>query len=183
MTLLFALLSFTMLGLAAYGSDDSDSETTQRNMPETKPIPASSSSSLISKPLPRSRTKRTVFTVAKPSKQSHSDVDSDEAERPTKKAKLESRKGKGSSSLLAMLPAPSKKIPPPKSPTRGTYGTGVNLKFPSAEEVSENKESRDVDKSTFLLPPSLEKSKIKSNKGDHPIAAASEVDFFSLGSE
>ncbi|KIJ44043.1 hypothetical protein M422DRAFT_252538, partial [Sphaerobolus stellatus SS14] len=78
-----------MLGaLAAYASDDSDSDTLPQNpkaIPKPAPAATQKESSLAlpspSQPLSKPKTKRAVFTVAKPTKGSDDD-ESNESQRP-----------------------------------------------------------------------------------------------------
>ena len=197
-----------MLGLEGYGSDDSDSESPsqqqQRPQPQATPASSTSKKSTLSLPpptrsLPKAKSKRTVFTVAKPSKPASSDEDGDD-ERPSKRPRINARTGAGSSSLLAMLPAPSKTTPVRTAPPRvlGSASQGGNAgvimppfidSLPRGDIPNgsiENK-AEEVDKSTSLVPPSLAKGKEqvasidKEAKSVSSAPAAAAVDFFSLG--
>lgn len=197
-------------GLEGYGSDQSDSESSS-NPIQLQAAASSPKKSTFSLPPPtntnaaksrslqpsKSRSKRPVFTVAKPSG-AYSDGEGDGKERASKKPRLDSRTAAGSSSLLAMLPAPSKAAPvSTASPqilgaaAQGGGRTGVLMTFNkhTVQDESNGCDTQITDaiepKSTTLLPPSLTRGKTKPPAPPKESTFAPQVpsvDFFSLGS-
>ncbi|KAF8509266.1 mitotic checkpoint regulator, MAD2B-interacting-domain-containing protein [Gautieria morchelliformis] len=194
-----------MLGLEGYGSDDSDSESLpppQRPQAQAGPASSTSTKSSFSLPpptrsLPKPKAKRPVFTAVKPPKATSSDEEGGGGERPAKRPRLDARTAAGSSSLLAMLPAPLKAVPARTAPPRvlgsAFQGGNAGVIVPSSSDSSTvwddpNGTTEDhidvVDKSTLLLPPSLAKGKSQAASMDKEPKSVSStaVDFFSLGS-
>lgn len=147
-----------MLGIEDYGSgsdNDSDSEIVsvppKSSLLSKLPPPSKKSSislpapsSSISLPPPKPKRGPKKITIGLPALSAPNDDDDEfESERPAaKKPRLES--GAGSSSLLAMLPAPKQKNPTLPTPERvlgGGKGPGLvfNTSRPSATPVPLNK--------------------------------------------
>lgn len=166
-------------GLDAYDSDESDTEPSiQTESKSTTGGKTNTSTSLLFLPPPvnsaRPRTRRAVFTIAKPTKSSTLDEEEhDEEQRPAKKPKLDIPAGK--SSLLAMLPAPSKPTIPVPSKTLDVKRTAV-INHDLSDEFAADPAA--IDDETSLIPvQSLRKSNTQARENSCP----SGVDFFSLG--
>ncbi|GJJ12102.1 hypothetical protein Clacol_006343 [Clathrus columnatus] len=159
-------------GLDVYGSDESDSDSLiqvqKKTVDEHK---SSASKSLLSLPPPvhsaKPRPRRAVFTVAKPTRGPTSDEENEEDHpKVTKKPRLDSKAGAGSSSLLAMLPAPSKSIVP--APSKANTATITNSEVLNINSTEESGNARN-------LISSLQKGAAGETKPYKP-----SIDFFSL---
>lgn len=167
-------------GLEAYGSDESDSDSPvhieDSSTAREKTI---TSESLLSLPPPvnsaKARPKRAIFTVTKPTKNLGLDKDeeNEEAKRVTKKLKLGPKTSAGSSSLLAMLPAPTKTtLPVTSKASKGNLLATTDVEERHAEESAESHSK------TLLIP--VQSLKNTPNHKSHQSKPS--VDFFSLGS-
>lgn len=161
--------------LANYGSDSgSDSESGAPIAPPPKPAPISATSSSSRVPQPKKK-KPIKITLDLPKASSGSEDeknigDNHEVggdERETKRAKLP-KGGKGTSSLLGMLPPPKRKLP--QSSTSATKGTGLTVnksmgrpQLPAPPKaIDENSDDEDnVPKVRDMLPASLARKQQK----------------------
>ncbi|OXG40741.1 hypothetical protein C359_00087 [Cryptococcus neoformans Bt120] len=161
--------------LANYGSDsgsDSDSEAPIAPPPKPAPISAASSSSRVPHPKKKKPIKITLdLPKASNGSEDEKNIGDNHGvsgdERETKRAKLP-KGGKGTSSLLGMLPPPKRKLP--QSSTSATKGTGLTVnksmgrpQLPAPPKaIDENSDDEDnVPKVRDMLPASLARKQQK----------------------
>lgn len=161
--------------LANYGSDsgsDSESEAPIAPPPKPAPISATASSSRVPQPKKKKPIKITLdLPKASNGSEDEKNIGDNHGvsgdERETKRAKLP-KGGKGTSSLLGMLPPPKRKLP--QSSTSATKGTGLTVnksmgrpQLPAPPKaIDENSDDEDnVPKVRDMLPASLARKQQK----------------------
>lgn len=169
--------------LANYGSDsgsDSESEAPVAPPPKPAPISAASSSSKVPQPKKKKPVKITLDLPkasdgSEDEKNVGNNVEMGEDERETKRAKLP-KGGKGTSSLLGMLPPPKRKLP--QSSTLATKGTGLTVNKAMARPqlpappraIDEDSDDEDsVPKVRDMLPASLARKQQKMESKEEVI--------------
>ncbi|KDQ18472.1 hypothetical protein BOTBODRAFT_52477 [Botryobasidium botryosum FD-172 SS1] len=200
-----------MLGIVDYGSDGgSDSESEVASVPKPPPQPLSTAASDaptkpkstlgLSLPPPKTTKRRNgpvKIMVELPKPASNEGEDEETEGRQVKKPRVEGSNGApkkpaGSSSLVAMLPAPTKKVASAPRPPRvlgggaaGDGSAGVSLeRLPISVNYGDSTEEPSAGpqaSSTAFLPPSMAKGKGKAVSEEKKPSSTPPVDFFSLG--